>query len=365
MSILNLDNNVDYTKEPIFFGAGLNLQRYDKFKYKKFYQAFLNMIEFNWRPEEVHLGTTERSDFNSLSEHEKFIFTSNLKYQILLDSVASRGLKYLMEYLSNPELEAAMAWWSAMEVIHSYSYTYIIKNIYSNPSDIFDHILDDDEIVKRATSVTHYYNELIKSTKDPKKQLYLALVSMNILEGIRFYVSFACSFCFTENGKMEGNAKIIGLIARDENLHMGLTQSIIRILRTDKSEGFTEIAKECEPLVYEMFETAAEEEANWARYLFARDGGVSKIKATHTGMLGLNEDILIKYMQYLTNRRLRGIGLKHIFEGATNPIPWIKKYIDPKNVQVAPQETEIESYKSGAFVQDMIDNDYSEFDKLI
>ena len=361
MPILNFNNNVDFTKEQIFLGEGLNIQRYDTFKYKKFFQSFLNQMSFTWRPEEVHLGGKEKNDFQTLSEHEQFIFTSNLKYQILLDTVASRGLRVLMDHVSLPELEAAMTTWSYFELIHSYSYTYIIKSLYSNPEEIFDHILDDEEIVKRATSVTHYYNELIDSMsdspKDKKKKIYLALVNMNILEGIRFYVSFACSYCFSQNKKMEGNAKIIKLINRDENLHLGMSQSLIKILRTDKSEGFVEVAEECEDIVYQMYKDASEEESAWANYLFTK---------FNTGMLGLNEEILVRYMKWLTNKRLRGIGLKHIYEGTQNPIPWISNYQESKSVQVAPQETEIDSYKSGSFVQDMDETDWaSEFKSLI
>lgn len=360
MSILNF-KNVDPTKQPAFLGEGLSIQRYDVFKHKKFFQAFLNQIGFFWRPEEVHLGGKERQDFQSLSEHEKFIFTSNLKYQILLDTVASRGLRILMDDVSLTEIESAMTWWSAFEQLHSYSYTYIIKNVYSSPEEIFDHILDDEEIVKRATSVTHYYNELIDSygntPKEKKKKIYLALVNMNILEGIRFYVSFACSYCFAQNKKMEGNAKIIKLINRDENVHLGISQSLIRMLRTEKDEGFVQVAKECEDIVYQMYKDAAEEEAQWAKYLFTK---------FNTGMLGLNEEILVRYMKWLTNKRLRGIGLKHIYEGTQNPIPWITNYQESKSVQVAPQETEIDSYKIGSYVQDMDETDWAkEFNDLL
>ena len=361
--ILNFDNTVDFTKQPLFFGEGLNIQRYDNFKYKKFYQSFLNQIGFFWRPEEVHLGGKEKNDFNSLSEHERFIFTSNLKYQILLDSVTARGMKYIMENLSNPELEASMTWWGAFEQLHSYSYTYILKNVYPNPSDIFDHILDDEQIVKRATSVTKYYDDMINglstdSLKEKKKKLYLSLVSINILEGVRFYVSFACSYCFAQNKKMEGNAKIISLINRDENLHLGMSQAILKILRIDESEGFVKIAEECEEMVYQMYRDAAAEEEDWARYLFDRKDG--------TGMLGLNAEILTRYMKWMTNRRLRGIGLKHVFDGTSNPIPWMSNWTESKDVQVAPQEAEIEAYKSSAFIQDMEEHDWDkEFKGLI
>lgn len=359
--ILNL-KQIDYTKTKLFFDETLSIQRYDVFKYKKFYQSFLNQIGFIWRPEEVYLGGKEKNDFNSLSTHEKFIFTSNLKYQILLDSVAARAMKYLVECVSNPELEASMTWWAAFEQMHSYSYTYIIKNVYPDPSEIFDHILDDKAIVNRAVSVTKYYDDLIDSLEggtlaQKRKKLYLALISINILEGIRFYVSFACSYCFAQNKKMEGNAKIISFINRDENLHLGMSQAILKILRTEEDEGFIKITKDCEEEVYQMYADAADEEADWARYLFDQKHG--------TGMLGLNAEILIRYMKWMTNRRLKGIGLKHIFEGTSNPIPWMNNWTDSKDIQEAPQETEKESYKVGSFIQDMEESDYSEYKDMI
>ena len=354
-SIVNWDD-VDYTKCPMFFGPDLSIQRYDQFKSKKIFQNFKSQLGFFWRPEEIALGGKERSEFNNLPQHEKDIFVNNLKFQILLDSVASRGMKYLQEHVSNPELEAAMTFWGAFETIHSYSYTYIIKDIFTNPSEIFDSIRTDEAIVNRANSVTKYYDELIntlpeETEHDKKKKLYLTLISVNILEGIRFYVSFACSYAFAQQKKLEGNAKIISLINRDENLHLAMSQQLIKSFRTDESEGMIEIAEECEDQVYEMYRQAAKEEAEWAEYLF-KDGS----------MMGLNAEILTNYMKYMTNRRLRGIGLKHIFEGATNPISWIDHWTNSGAVSVAPQETEIEAYLIGAYENDIDDVDYSEFD---
>jgi len=314
--IINIEN-VDTTKEPLFFGKGLNLQRYDKQRYKKIYDLFLQHLSFFWRPEEVSLEK-ERADYEKLTDHQKFIFTKNLGYQILLDSVQSRGISHLLEDCSNPELEAFAKTWEFFETLHSYSYTYIIKNVYPNPSEVFDNILTDPEIIKRTTSVTKYYDDLINSVpedniKDRKKKLYLTLVSINILEGIRFYVSFACSYCFAQNKTMEGNAKIISLINRDENLHLAFTQNILKYLKNNDSEGFTEIVNECQPIVEQMFKDAAEEEMEWARYLF-KDGS----------MLGLNDEILIQYMKHLTNKRSRAIGIGAVFEETPNPILWIK-----------------------------------------
>lgn len=352
-NIINL-KQVDYTKEPLFFGEELSLQRYDKFRYEKIFNMFKQHISYFWRPEEVNLSK-DRSDFATLSEHEKFIFTKNLGYQILLDSVQSRGISHLLDDCSNPESELFSKTWEFFETLHSYSYTYIIKNIYSDPSGLFDTILQDEEIIKRTTSVTKYYDELIDripndTIDDKKKKLYLTLVSINILEGIRFYVSFACSYCFAQNKKMEGNAKIISLINRDENLHMGFTTQILRYLADDPSEGFQHIVKECEPLVYSMYKDAADEEMEWASYLF-KDGT----------MIGLNSEILNQYMKWLTNNRLKAIRLNPLFEKITNPISWITNWTESKSIQEAPQETEKETYVIGAFQQLDENESFDEF----
>ena len=352
-NIINL-REVDYTKEPLFFGAELSIQRYDKFRYEKIFNMFKQHISYFWRPEEVNLSK-DRADFNSLSDHEKFIFSKNLGYQILLDSVQSRGISHLLEDCSNPESELFAKTWEFFETLHSYSYTYIIKNIYSNPSELLDTILKDDEILKRTTSVTKYYDDLIdhipnETIDDKKKKLYLTLVSINILEGIRFYVSFACSYCFAQNKKMEGNAKIISFINRDENLHMGFTTQVLKYLADDPSEGFQHIVKECEPIVIKMYKDAADEEMEWAKYL-CKDGA----------MIGLNAEILVQYMKWLTNNRLKAIRLNPIFDKAVNPINWITNWTESKSIQEAPQETEKESYVVGSFQQLEDNESFDEF----
>ena len=353
-NILNFNNEIDYTKVPVFFGSnGMSIQRYDKFKYPGFFELFKKQINSFWLPEEFDLSK-DRLDYKEMSPNEKFIFTSNLKYQILLDSVQSRGIPHLTEHLSNPEVEAFCSSWSFFETIHSYSYTFIIKNVYAQPGEVFDNILNDEEIIKRASSVTKYYDDMInsygESEEDLKKKLYLTLMSINILEGIRFYVSFACSYAFAQNGKMEGNAKVISLINKDENLHLGFTQKILRDLSTNPDEGFMEIAKELQPKVIEMFRLAAEEEMQWADYLF-KDGS----------MLGLNADILKKYMMFLTNSRMKAISLEPIFEKTNNPINWINAWTNSESLQVAPQESEIETYNKGAVNNDLNDSDFGDF----
>lgn len=352
-SIINTEQ-IDYRKEPMFFGKELSLQRYDQPKYEKIFNMFKQQLSYFWRPEEINLSK-DKNDFNNLSEHEQFIFTKNLGYQILLDSIQSRGISHLLEDCTNPEIEAFAKSWEFMETLHSYSYTYIIKQVYTNPTEVFDKILEDEEIIKRASSVTKYYDDMINSITDDteynkKKKLYLTLVSINILEGIRFYVSFACSFAFAQNKKMTGNAKIISLIARDENLHMGFSSMILKLMNDREDEGFKQIVDDCKDIVIQMYKDAAEEEIEWANYLF-KDGS----------MIGLNAEILVQYMQWLTNNRMRMIKLDPIYDKVKNPISWISNWTESKSVQEAPQEEEIISYTVGAFKQDVDDQDYGEF----
>ena len=374
MTVFNTDT-VDSTKQKMFFGPPLGVQRYDKFKYPVFDKLTQTQLGYFWRPEEVSLQK-DRADYQVLNEAQKHIFTSNLKYQILLDSVQGRGPGMaFMPYCSLPELEAAMNIWQTMEMIHSRSYTHIIKNVYADPTDVFDHILDDEKILSRAKSVTAAYDEFIQCAQvygtgnmwrdewrgsptsqweinDLKRKLYRAVANVYILEGIRFYVSFACSFAFGELKLLEGSAKIIGLIARDESQHMTITQNILNKWKAGDDPDMVEIAKEEEVNVYNMFKQCVDEEKLWAEYLF-KDGSI----------IGLNDKLLAKYVEWTANRRLKSIGLKAIFDTpiSNNPLPWTEHWLSSKGMQVAPQETEVESYLIGSIKQDVKKDTFAGF----
>jgi ribonucleotide reductase beta subunit family protein with ferritin-like domain len=337
--------NVDPMSQPLFLGKDLGVQRYDVVKYPAFKRLdSMQMMNF-WRPEEIELKK-DRGDFKEMSDNEKFIFTSNLKYQTMLDSVICRGVPTLLEYVTNTELEACMMTWQFFEKIHSQSYSYIIQNVYADSSEVFEGIYEDKEIMKRANGAIEDYNNLMgmasESTKpsDLKKQIYMTIV--------RFYVSFICSFAFAENKKMAGNADIIKLIKRDEALHLANTQEILKILHKEEKEGFTKVAKQCQEDAVKMFERAAQEEKEWASYLF-KDGSI----------IGLNEIVLHQYIDWLCMSRRKAIGLPYENVGK-NPIGgWTGPWMSSESVQVAPQEHEITSYKIGASKNDMEDMDFS------
>lgn len=367
--------NNDQLKEPMFFGQPVNVARYDQQKFEIFEKLIEKQLSFFWRPEEVDVSG-DRIDYNNLPDHERHIFISNLKYQTLLDSIQGRSPNVaLLPIVSIPELETWIETWSFSETIHSRSYTHIIRNIVADPAIVFDDIVDNEHIIKRAGDISKYYDVLIAATNDYhrlgegthtingetvtvnlreiKKKLYLCMMSVNALEAIRFYVSFACSFAFAERELMEGNAKIIKLIARDEALHLTGTQHILNLLRTGQDDPeMAEIAKECEQQCFDIFKDAAEQEKEWAEYLF-KDGS----------MIGLNKDILCQYVEYITNLRMKAVGLEHAYPGATqNPIPWINSWLSSDNVQVAPQEAEISSYLVGQIDNDVSADDLGDFE---
>lgn len=347
-------------KEPMFLGQPVNVARYDQQKFRVFEQLIETQLSFFWRPEEIDLSR-DRLDYANLPEHEKHIFISNLKYQTLLDSIQGRSPNVaFLPLVSLPELETWIETWSFYETIHSRSYTHIIRNIVNDPSIVFDDIVQNKHILARAEDIACYYDDLIEYTgyynlfgvgehqingktitislRELKKKLYLCLMCVNVLEAIRFYVSFACSFAFAERKLMEGNAKIIRMIARDEALHLNSTQQILNLMRLGHDDPeMAEVAAELQDDCFELFKKAASQEKDWANYLF-KDGS----------MIGLNKEILCQYVEYITNQRMSSVGLPMAFPNVTqNPIPWINAWLSSANVQVAPQETEMSSYLIG------------------
>ena len=364
----------DALQEPMFFGNPVNVARYDQQKFEIFEKLIEKQLSFFWRPEEIDVSK-DRIDYGKMSDHERHIFISNLKYQTLLDSIQGRSPNVaLLPLVSLPELETWIEKWAFSETIHSRSYTHIIRNITNDPSLIFDDIVGNKDIVERAEYTSRYYDDLINyqqaynlhgegvhktdmgeldvNMHDLKRKLYMCLMSVNVLEAIRFYVSFACSFAFAERGLMEGNAKIIKLIARDEQLHLSSTQHMINLIRTGQDDPeMAEIAEECKQDAADMFKEGAEQEKEWAEYLF-KDGS----------MLGLNKEILCQYVEYITDVRVKAIGIDPIFNVTKNPIPWMKTWLASDTVQVAPQEVEISSYLVGQVDSEVNIEDLGDFE---
>ena len=373
MSVFNLSNKTKHTEALAFLDpAGASpIQRYETLKYRQFEKLIERQLSFFWQPQEIDI-VRDTKDFKDLTKNEQHIFTSNLKRQILLDSVQGRSPNLAFLPLATiPELETWVQTWSFNETIHSRSYTHIIRNVYSDPSKIFDEMLDIEPVVNCAKDISRHYDDLITLSKwydllgvgthvvngetivvdlyALKRKLWMALNSVNVLEGIRFYVSFACSWAFAELKKMEGNAKIIKLICRDENVHLASTQMLLKILPTDDPDYAIikeETKEECEA----MFLDAANQEKDWADYLF-KDGS----------MIGLNRQLLCEYVDWITHKRMTAVGLKPAGKLLSNPLPWTAKWIAGSDVQPAPQEVEISSYTIGAVNMDVESDTFTGF----
>ncbi|MEH6346300.1 MAG: class Ia ribonucleoside-diphosphate reductase subunit beta [Bermanella sp.] len=366
--------NFDALKQPMFFGENVNVSRYDVQKHAAFENLIEKQLSFFWRPEEVDVSK-DRADWQSLSESEKHIFISNLKYQTLLDSMAARSVNAVfLPIVSLPELETWVETWAFGETIHSRSYTHILRNLFTNPGEVFDDIMVNPAILKRAESIAYYFDEVILTTqllysqgegtyevegrsievsqRKLKERTYLAVCSVNALEAIRFYVSFACSFAFAERGLLEGNAKIIKMIARDEALHLTGTQHILNLWKSGSDDPeMAEISLQMQDEGKQIFLDVVEQEKEWADYLF-KDGS----------MIGMNKEIICQYIEYIANQRLSAIGFEPVYDVMRNPLPWMNGWLVSDNVQVAPQESEITSYLVGAIDSEVSLEDFSDIE---
>jgi ribonucleoside-diphosphate reductase beta chain len=359
------EKDVDFTKQYMFFGEQPNVTRFDIQRFPIFEKLNEKQLSFFWKPDEVNVSK-DVIDFKGLSDHEKHIFTATIKFQTFLDSVQGRSPSLaLLPFVSLPELEALIETWSFIESsIHARSYSYLLQNILSNPSIVLDDIIRNTNIMKRATSIAGYYDDLIEygtlynalgagkhtingktvtiSLTELKRKLVRCVASVNVLEGVRFYASFACSFAFAENGVMEGNAKIISMIARDENLHLAITQNILKKWANGEDDPeMTKIFNEELPAIEKMYHDAVMQESEWSEYLF-KDGS----------MMGLNARILNEYVEYIAGKRMRAIGIKNEYS-KKNPLSWTDKYLISSDNQVAPQETELSTYVIGGVEHDI------------
>lgn len=348
----------DQMKEPMFFGSPVNVARYDQARHEIFDKLTDRQASVFWREVEISV-TKDKADFAKLQPHEQHIFIQNISYQILLDSVQGRGpVEVLLPICSNPQLETWIITWSYFESIHNKAYGHLIRNVFDDPSTVFDAIVPNQQIAKRAAAVTGLYDKLLADTakwrsgelpvREAKKSLMLCMASINILEGVRFYVSFACSFGFAETSRMEANAKIIKLIARDETIHLAGTQHIFKLWREGRDDPeMAELYEELKPQIRQISLDASEQEKEWTEYLF-KDGS----------MLGLNKKILDQYIEHITDKRLAGLGLEPEFGNPKNPIPWIDTWLSSSTVQTAPQESEITAYLTGSINTNLTENEF-------
>ena len=372
ISSLYVPKYIDFSKETMFFGSGKNTQRYDISKYPFLDVLSDNMMGLDWTHNEIKL-TPDKQDYPNLSESQEFVYKRVLQKLIFLDSLQGRGiLQTLGSIVTLPELEACMTIWQHFEISkHSRSYTEILRGVYDEPTKIFDESFDIPELMYIAKSISEPYNECFElvteynycqinnleftKMKELKKSILKLLVVINILEGVRFYSGFASIWAINySSGMLDRTSKILKLICRDENMHLQITQYLLKQLRTREDEGFKEIYEEMRPEILKLYEQAWLEEQIWIDFLFSKGS-----------YLGMNAEIAKIYMKYLFNRRLRAIGEKDMFKGFNdNPIKWVNDYISNDAVEVLPQEVEVINYRTDILKMEMNPDDFEELKGL-
>lgn len=235
-TIFNKEPQEDVLSEPMFMGKGLGVIRYDQQRYRAFEKLTEKQLSFFWRPEEIDVSDDKYCFHHKLTDAERHIFVSNIQYQTLLDGAATNSIPILNMMCTNSELKSFTTIWPAFEDIHSRSYTHLLRNIFSNPAEIFDAIILNEAIVKRAVSISKYFDDLalhsqlfqtvgagthlvegievVVTERGVKERLFLAVCAINALEGIRFFASFVCGFSLLERELLTGGGNILKLIIR-------------------------------------------------------------------------------------------------------------------------------------------------------
>ena len=365
MTVFNTSKSYDYTAQPMFFGESTSIARYESPKHQFIEDLTEKALSLFWRPEEINL-TTDSTQFKKLHPRDQRTFTLNLLYQAIMDTVqGSAPSEILGPICSDIGLDTWIQTWTFFETIHSRSYTHIIRNLYNNPTEVFDSVVLDDQIMARAASICKYYDELEvqwtlysadkirgiatdNQLYELKKAFYLCLHTINALEAIRFFVSFINTFNFFETQKvMEGNSKIMTFIARDENLHHQGTRYMIKRLQSgEEGPEWIKIAEECRDEATDIFLATNSQEKEWCTYVY-KDGAPQ----------GLSVGLVSDYIDYATVPRMNELGLdsSSIVAPIRNPFPWLTKFLKSNTVQAAPQEVEI-----GSYLVSQIDNDITD-----
>lgn len=357
--------DTDLMNQPIFLGENLNVARFDQMKYRFLDKASVTQISQFWVPEEKDVSKDKHDFEEKLNDGQRYIFMANLKYQTLLDSIQERAPSLAFGALiSLPELEGFVAAWEFMEMIHSRSYTHILRNVVADPDEIFSNIVMDESIIKRATSLSGAYDELIelnmlytlygygevdlpreqgKLTITPtmlRRAIIKALATVNALEGVRFQTSFITSYAFTEKLQaMRGSVNIIQLINRDETVHRKTIGDVLKVIGAGREgKEWQDDFNAMIPVMEEVYRETFQQECDWADHLFSEGRHIP----------GLTAPMIKDYLKMVVNHTMQGSGVKGIFDvNFPHPLPWVSKYMYSGNVQAAPQETEINAYLLG------------------
>ena len=342
------------TKEKIFFGSYSGFQRYDNPTYKFAVQQEERQRNAFWNPNEISM-VNDSQKFPELPEPIQEVMIRIWLFQTLMDSGQNRGMEEILSSLAtNPEFEAMFRTWGYFELIHSLSYSHLLRGIFSDAEKIFNRIENYPEIKSRIDREIDLYSRVknideIESLEEKKKLVLELLVSVFALEGIKFYVSFLITYVINNsyNNKIQGATRIIKLINFDEDLHTTMGSGTLNILRKEQNEGFKELINSpwFSEMVNKTFDSVYQDELDFAKYLLS----VGQIPT-------LTEKVFENFLKYYVDLRRTQIGepAKYNIE-KSDVVQWFEHYKDLNKENAALQESDLAVYSIGIMKNDIPD----------
>lgn len=327
--------------ESMINGNTTNLREWNRIKYSwanDFYRTMLNNF---WIPEEISLSEDVKQ-FPYLTDGERNAFDKIISFLNFLDSIQSENLPNISRYITAAEVSSLLNIQTFQEEIHAQSYSYILDTV-TNPitrDKIYDEWRKDENLLKRNKFIAGIYE---KFNKEPETDNFLRVLMANyILEGIYFYSGFSFFYTLARQGKMTATSTIFKYINRDEITHLVLFQNIIKELKKENPHLFT---NKLDVEFRNMMQTAVEHEIQWGQYV------------TDNKILGLNNELIDRYIKFISNLRLAAIGLEPLYpEVSEHPMEWIDSFSRLNNTKTDFFEAKVTNYtKSAAFDFDDLD----------
>ncbi len=332
--IYNPNSTEDVNGRKVFGGNPTGIFELNNIKYQWAYNLWEMMLNNTWFPKEVDM-TRDVNDYKQLTDAEKTAYDKTLSQLIFMDSLQTNNLiDNVNPYVTAPEINLILVRQSFEEALHSQSYAVMVDSISTNSDEIYELWRQDMMLKHKNDAIAGVYEELAKHPTD--ENFLKACFANQILEGIYFYSGFTYIYTLARSGKMLGSAQMIRFIQRDEVTHLVLFQNVINTLRKERPDLFTEQLKAD---VVEMFKKAVELESDWGKYI------------TQGQILGLTNDIVEQYIQYLADDRLTSVGFEKIYN-VSNPIKWVDDFSKFNDQKTNFFEGNVANYSKGSLTFD-------------
>ncbi len=314
----------------IFGGNPTGIFELNDIKYQWAYNLWEIMLNNTWFPKEVDM-TQDVSDYKRLTDSEKMAYDKVLAQLIFMDSLQTNNLiDNVNPFITSPEINLILVRQAFEEALHSQSYAVMVDSISQNSDEIYQLWRKDMMLKSKNDAIARVYENLSQNPTD--ENIVKAMFANQILEGIYFYSGFTYLYTLARSGKMLGSAQMIRFIQRDEVTHLILFQNMIKSTRRERPELFT---KELLDEVYDMFREAVELESNWGKYI------------TNGQILGLTDNIIEQYIQYLADERLKAVGMEKLYNVA-HPIKWVDNFSSFNDQKTNFFEGNVANYSKGS-----------------